>query len=61
MSEKYTGTTRLEVIAVSNDAFDAIEPLKQLVEDHGLTFQAGFAGEPFNPMNVDNDDSFKFC
>ncbi|KAK6105402.1 hypothetical protein QQG55_20105 [Brugia pahangi] len=74
MSEKYAGTTRLWVIAVSDDTFDAIEPLKQLVEDHGTTFQAGFTGEPFNPMNGyddndddddgdgdDDDDSFKFC
>uniref|UniRef100_A0A8R1TUA2 Uncharacterized protein n=1 Tax=Onchocerca volvulus TaxID=6282 RepID=A0A8R1TUA2_ONCVO len=48
MSEKYAGTTRVRVIAVSYDAFDAIEPLKQLVQDHGSTFQAGFV-ESTNP------------
>ncbi|VDP14600.1 unnamed protein product [Onchocerca flexuosa] len=48
MSEKYAGTTRVRVIPVSYDAFDAIEPLKQLVEDHGSSFQARFI-ESTNP------------
>ncbi|EFO19601.1 hypothetical protein LOAG_08889 [Loa loa] len=61
MSEKYTGTTRLEVIAVSYDAFDAIEPLKQLVEDHGA-FKPDLQGQPFHPVKkVYKDGSFEFC